>query len=551
MRKRLLILYFEFLFFSLALASNSPGRVDSFYENEISQTVFNRLIDARGDFGLPRPQLKFVKDTTELARISGQTIFLGAKAYQVCRSFGADSLNALAALLSHELIHYYSGHSWEHEFSRAFANMDLSKEIKDGWFADEVQADLWGGLLAFSAGYNVQKILPEFFPKLYNIYGLSESISGYPKLQERIQLAQKSAEKLDILLGFFETANCLVALGMHEDAIAYYQMILREGYRAREVYNNIGVYYTLAALQLFKKGQIPYGLPLELDAKARVGESLKANDDKASKEKRVQLLQEAISYFEQARALDPEYAVALINQGCAYTLLGIAAGQEEVDLVEEQYTQALLLAKRAEREAREQKRTKVQSDGLVLRGILAAVQSDSTDALKLWAQAATMGNALAKVNTEILQNGASETASNRLEKSNEREQIEKVSLDLFLRQPTFDTIIKLESPGMLGKWSQSSTKLFLEQSKIFAHFISQKRYAVLHFTKDDYSNQTLLGIKIGDAREKLMQTYRLPDKTIQTAQGELLVYPAREIMFWLNENGQVERWCVFRFVNAN
>ncbi|MBK7870357.1 MAG: hypothetical protein IPJ74_06540 [Saprospiraceae bacterium] len=48
-----------------------------------------------------------------------------------------------------------------------------------------------------------------------------------------------------------------------------------------------------------------------------------------------------------------------------------------------------------------------------------------------------------------------------------------------------------------------------------------------------------------------MQAYRSPDKIIQTVQGELLVYPAREIMFWINENGQVERWCVFRFVNTN
>ncbi|MBK7870358.1 MAG: hypothetical protein IPJ74_06545 [Saprospiraceae bacterium] len=122
----------------------------------------------------------------------------------------------------------------------------------------------------------------------------------------------------------------------------------------------------------------------------------------------------------------------------------------------------------------------MQSDALVLRGILLAVQQDSVNALKLWAEAATMGNALAATNTEILQNGVFETISNRLEKSNEREQIEKVSLDLFLRQPAFDTIIKLESPGMQGQWSRTDKKMFLEQSKIFAHFISQKRYAVLH-----------------------------------------------------------------------
>ena len=547
MRKLLLILCFESLFFATGFAA-TENRAAFFYENQVAQVVFNRLMDARGDFGLPRPQLKFVKDTTELARISGQTIFFGAKAYQVCRSFGPDSLNALAALLSHELIHYYAGHSWEHEFSRAFAGTNLSKEIKDGWLADEVQADLWGGLLAFSAGYHVQKVLPAFFPKLYESYGLDSTISGYPKLQERIQLAQKSAEKLEILIGFFETANTLVALDMPEDAAAYYQMILREGYRGREIYNNIGVYYTLAALQLFKSGQVPYGFPIELDTKARVGERLKNNEDQVTKGKRAQLLQDAIACFEQAYALDPSYSVALINQGCAYALLGIATEEDDAGMAEEHFTQALLFAKKAEREAREQKRIKVQSDALALRGILAAVQHDATEALKLWAQATKMGNALAVINAQILQKQDLAAHVDRLGKGSEREQIEKVSLDLFLRQPAFDTIVKLENPAVQGQWSRSGEKMQLAHSEILAHFVSQKRYAVLHFTKDDYPNQTLLGIKIGDTREKLMQAYRSPDKIIQTAQGELLVYSAREIMFWINEKGQVERWCVFRFV---
>lgn len=37
-------------------------------------------------------------------------IGLEEKAYDICISFGADSLNALAALLGHELVHYFEKH---------------------------------------------------------------------------------------------------------------------------------------------------------------------------------------------------------------------------------------------------------------------------------------------------------------------------------------------------------------------------------------------------------------------------------------------------------
>ena len=96
MRKQIFFfLLCGFLFSGISTAS--PPVIEG-YKLETSRRVFEQLILARGDFGLPKPGLEVVADPKELARFSGQTIYLGEKAYDLCTSFGPDSLNALASL---------------------------------------------------------------------------------------------------------------------------------------------------------------------------------------------------------------------------------------------------------------------------------------------------------------------------------------------------------------------------------------------------------------------------------------------------------------------
>jgi len=525
-------------FFFAGISTAAPLVIPK-YKLETSRRVFEQLILARGDFGLPKPQLELLSNPGELARFSGQTIFLGEKAYDICASFGADSLNALAALLSHELIHYYAGHTWEEEFSREFASAQLNQEVKDSWLKDEVQADLWGGLLAFSAGYYVQGVLPEFLPRLYQSYDLGEEIAGYPHLSERIALAKKSAEKLDILLRYFETANYLVAIGMYEDAFGYYQAILNEGYRGREIYNNIGVYHVMAALQLFRRSEMPYRLPLELDVTSRT--KREASDTKSLEfdDEREHLLREGLRYFETARDMDPAYTTALVNMGCVYAMLGAMAwSPDDADM---HFSQAQLYAKKAEREAAD--RPKQLADARVLHGLLAALQKDTLEARRFWETAATP---LASANLQVLEKGVFGVAAERLPKASEREMIEEFSLDLFLRKPQCDTLTGLDSAIGKIQWGKGRNKINLLHSRIYLHLVNPARYAVAHITDPDYQGQTLLGIRIGDEREKVLSAYKSPDGVVQIDSGEFLCYPAREIVFRLDAEQCVSGWCVFR-----
>lgn len=525
------------LFFLAAFAALASGD----YKEAIARQVFDRLVLARGDFGLPVPNFELVENGQEVARFQGRTIYLGVKAYDLCTTFGADSLNALAILLSHELVHYYAGHTWEDEFSRDFAGTELPQEVKDSWLEDEVQADLWGGLLAYTAGYDVRNVAPRFFPDLYTAFKRDESLPGYQKLSDRVQLARRTGEKVQQLVHFFETANYLVGIGMYEDALAYYQVILEQGYRSRELYNNIGAYYAQAAILLFRKTEMPYGFPLELDAESRIGRSTRGGEAMTDKDRREQLLQESLQYFEKARSLDPGYTVALINQACAYALLGASMREADADEADLNFIQALAFAKKAEREAKNNR--KALADVRVLRGLLSVFQDEKEEAKGWWEKAESP---LARTNLQILEKGSIDWAPVRLSRSNEREMIEDQSLDLFLRQMPCDTLIGLAAEGQKVQWGVSARKLGLEHSTVYMHAFSPTRYAVLQIVRQGYTGQTLLGIRLGDSRDKVLEVYKTPDLITQLTNGEFLYYPAREILFRIDEDGRVAGWCVFR-----
>ena len=426
-----------FLGFLAGLPASPP------YKEETARKVFDQLVRTRGE--LPAPEFRFVDRPSEVASFQGRTVYLGVKAYDVCTSFGADSLNALAILLAHELVHFYAGHTWEDEFTRDFAGVELPGDVKDRWLADEVQADLWGGLLAYSAGYDVRTVAPEFFPALYRSFQRSDTLAGYQSLSERVVLARQTGEKVRHLIHLFETANYLVAIGLYEDALAYYQIILDEGYRGRELYNNIGVYHVQAALSYFRKSEMPYGLPVELDAESRIGFGTRGGGVQSPREQREQHLEEALRHFQLARKMDPGYTTALLNEACAHALLGVSVARDDADEADFQYTLALGLAKKAEREGSSD--AVVRADARVLRGLLAVFQEDEEDARSWWEKA---DSPLARTNLEILEKGAFALDVVYLPRSNDREMIEKQSLDLYMRQLGSDAERTISLGGQMG-----------------------------------------------------------------------------------------------------
>jgi hypothetical protein len=122
--------------------------------------VFNQLISVYGS-AKPAPELKVDKYTLPASYIANPkpTIKVDLSLYKLCQTFGKDSLNAIAVVLSHELTHYYNDHTFcsDYAFANFKSNADLQKKIGlasyNARVDKESEADIKGFFYAAAAGF--------------------------------------------------------------------------------------------------------------------------------------------------------------------------------------------------------------------------------------------------------------------------------------------------------------------------------------------------------------------------------------------------------------
>lgn len=86
----------------------------------------------------------------------------------------------------------------------------------------------------------------------------------------------------------------------------------------------------------------------------------------------------------------------------------------------------------------------------------------------------------------------------------------------------------------------------IDEFKILLDFLKKDQYAFFHLTSPGYAGETNEGIKLGMSQNDILKAYKYPERVVQLSQGELLVYPAHQIMFFLDPAGKLTKWCVFR-----
>lgn len=503
--------------------SSTMGKVSG-YKIKTAQKVFDDLLRARGDFRMQTPTLVLSKREGHIACFVPDRIqvVLDEKAYNLCTTFGKDSLNALASLLAHELIHYYDKHDWSRHFARENESLETARRLEnmEEGLKQETQADYLGGFMAFSVGYNTYGIMPELLKKAYKAYDLPDNLPGYPELGDRVKMVDGAMEKLRDLQIVFETANLLTILGRYADASVYHQYIL-ETYQSREIYNNSGVNAALAALALMGPTEMPYAMPLELDPGSRLF-SIKNNDVEKEAQKNA-LLKLAQAHLERAILLDENYAPAYLNKACVLALKG---EWEDADYLV--------------RKGKKKTDNPLETAGFeVLQGISAALQNDSTGAVKYWEQAQKQGNLLAKANLAVLQHLPA-PATSSLAGAKGVETIEQFSLADFLAAPTIDRDVQVAEKVFCG-FRQ------LTQSKVFLHYANEgKNYALVQETQPSYTGRSLRGIGLGDGQEKVSAAYGRPAHSVALPAGTVWVYPETGIYFRFTPQGKVERWGVYR-----
>lgn len=493
------------------------------YKLTVAQKVFDALLRARGDYQMPRPSLVINKKESRIASFNPDRVqvTLDEKAYDVCATFGGDSLNALAAVLAHEIIHYYEKHDWSRHFAQENGHLETARSIEmlDEGKTQETEADYIGGFLAFSAGYNTYGIMPKFLKKVYQVYDLSENLPGYPSLSDRLSMVDGAMKSLQELQIVFETATLLTILGSYAEAEKYHARILKT-YQSREIYNNAGVNAALAGLALFDPSEMPFVLPLELDPNSRLI-GLKNNDLEKIAQRNT-LLRIALEHFERASILDANYPPGYLNKACVHALLG------EWDEADE----AIRKGKK------KSPSPQIASDFLVLEGLAAALQKDSTNAVKLWAQAEKQGNAWAKVNIATLQN-ASRHSPNMVVPAKGVEEIEQYRLSDFLMKPQPERTVQVEGKIYCG-FSQ------LKQSRLLVHYISKEKYVLVQETQPNYTGLTLRGIGLGAGQSQVLEAYGKAPRTVAILGGLVWVYPETNIFFRFSPQSKVESWGVYR-----
>ncbi len=232
-------------------------------------------------------------------------------------SFIGKEKAALAFVLGHELTH------WEMRQNKGFFPSELQSAIDVNSPLSEDWADVQGAFLAYLAGYDTREIVPLLIQKIYTVYKIDPNCPNYPNAPERQKAAKRAIEKVSRLIQIYEAANYMLVLGQEEMAGYAYQAILDDGYQGAEIYNNLGVCYTMQALSIARKYNQKYYYPIQIDFNTRLNKGFEEQMTIDEQLEFRRLLEKAKGYFEKIETIcntSIEVKLNVINLYCIWAL---------------------------------------------------------------------------------------------------------------------------------------------------------------------------------------------------------------------------------------
>ena len=499
------------------------------HRRNIVQKVLDDLVEAIGDSRIQKPRLVLNNKTRHVAWIDPNKLEIGieSKAYNICRSFGPDSLNAIATLLGHELIHYYNHHNWTREFIRKNPDLRSTKKLEsvNERLKFESQADHLGTFIGQSAGYNSLYIMPELLQRVYDGYDLSPNLPGYPSLQERIEISRSSMDKAKNLLHINDLSHYLILMGRFEEAKDYLSHLLRD-FQSREVYNNLGVASFLRALAMTDPKTQNLIYPIELDPDSRLNDATKGFDLVNDSMRMNNYLDEAIQNFKKAITLDRDYVQGFINIACAQTL-------------RKEFFDAKYYAQKAMNLAVQKEDMQAIASAHLILGNIAFKEGNEGEAKKQFQDAIRLGDDAARINMGTLNENFSYMPSKNIEMSTPPERIDGKLLD---------DMVNFEPDGRLTLEEKYLCAFKeLENSKILVSLNNDTgKYFITHFTNTEYRGQSSLNIKLGHSEEVVESKYGKPSGTLRTSKGKYVLYDKKNLFFQFDHGDSVIKWGTYR-----
>lgn len=307
------------LFSALSLAAQNQLSTTHYkYKNtlRICEQVALTFSDLRQVPKLVMPKGK----SNQIARFWPESeiqLTIDEKLYDLCREMGKDSLSALAFIISHELTHFFYNH--QHPFG--FANSPNHPNKPNSEI--EMQADLYGLINAFAAGYQSFKVAKPILEKIYRVYQLDDNMMGYPTKTERLKSIEQYAKQAQGLASAFEAGEFLYLKKEYAAAEHCFKHVART-IPAKEILNNLGLTQLQQVLssEQISTQQMPFKMPVELEAENRLmGIRGERNPEKNKAVDIEKLIKESIRNFEKAIELDKGYSTAYINLATARILL--------------------------------------------------------------------------------------------------------------------------------------------------------------------------------------------------------------------------------------
>lgn len=288
---------------------------------ESAKRVLDKLYLSNGNLIFIKPGIRISDKEFAVAQyLAGENvIILERKLLRLCYDFGFDSLNALAFVLGHELMHCSSIQSKTKNYQTNFLARSHEHSTPD---EDERMADVQGLFSCWLADYNASAILPELLQKIYSSYGLDQKLKGYPSLSDRMNTAYDLIDQVKVMIQVFENASYLLAAGEYQLARNSY-LYLEKFYQSYEVYNNLGISYLLEALKFQDDGG-NFIYPIEIDPISSLNELMTSRGEQAASVEALRLdyLKKAQIYFNKSLRLNYNYFTAELNLMCVQNLMG-------------------------------------------------------------------------------------------------------------------------------------------------------------------------------------------------------------------------------------
>lgn len=505
----------------------------------VTQQVCRQLAASFGDVRMPRLTMTATPGNQRIAQFVPKPepeLFIDEKLYDICRSFGPDSLAALAVVLGHELTHYYGNHADWFGFAQLMRQQKPSLVQSEQTQVLEAQADMQGAYRAFLAGFDVYPLVEPLYKAIYAAYKLPVQMTGYPTREQRIESMNRQVGKARTLGMAFDAGLFFLTKRDYATAERCFEFVSDE-IPTKELLNNVGLCQLLRAAQAMTLREMPFRYPFEVETTNR----LRPDTNRGDAVDKVSLLKRAASYFRQAIDLDETYTTAYINQAAALSLLGrTGTAKETIDQLADALNRI--------NEPLPANARLVRSMALAEQGDTAQASAElkrSTGAYELAYNEEILRNYHRLTTGDPQQGGqALEAIVDRHTKAASESALAKEVRVGAIRLPlpettTFGERLNIPEPGkVIVRGSRTP------DGQLYRIVTPDSTYDVIRSLPGS-RGQTALGVKNGDSVQLLVNKYGEPQRVVPAGNGYAYYCYDRANLFVAVWEGTVHNWLIY------